>query len=794
MARLFKTLVPAPHDRVPLTWTNSPLVILPIAPLLVLSFLARRPRTHLLRLAILPFAVWSTLIAAYAYEWTNPVYNVYNFASGLWGMFALVKAVEFACAPRGRLKVNEIAPGVLRHPVGNGIAHPIRETSSPKSSGLRPYIRDGFLDACELLSSMRGVGWDYGTGTDIYIPPEHRPLERSAFLRSTLRSTLVHFLLLDAIDTGFKLVPGVSSPSGGSIFLPNLSLVPRALMSTALHFATGVAFIAGFTMVYGILTLICVGWGQSPSAWPPVMEDPWLTTSLHDFWGRRWHQLLRQTFFIGGGYPLSFVFGRAIGIFFGKRASRTAELAGLVLGAFTASGLFHMFAMYAMGRGIEWRVVTFFSAQAVGLALERVWKATTGRRVDGWWGRIWAYAWVIIGGQWCLDAWHRRGLGGGMVIPPFLSPTRLNSIANVVKAGLEHIKVLAEGRGAEQPRLLSFFTSPDLPAYTPSMKPQAIAASLALLSAQAAAHTIFQELWVNGVSAGHLKGIRYPTYDGPITDVTSNDIICNGGPNPLVTPYDKTVIDVPAGATITHEWHHTLDSAGTSDNANPIDPGHLGPVMVYLAKIPDATQTSVTGLKWFKIAEDGLDANGVWGVTRLFNAKGKATAVIPKCIPSGNYLLRAEIIALHAAGSYPGAQFYMECAQINVTGGGSASPATVSFPGTYSGTDPGVKINIYYPPVTNYTIPGPRPFTCDGSTTPITTTSAGTTTVKPTTTSTTKVTTTTSKATTTSSSATSTSTGTVAKYGQCGGTGYTGPTTCAGSTCTKVNDYYYQCL
>ena len=72
----------------------------------------------------------------------------------------------------------------------------------------------------------------------------------------------------------------------------------------------------------------------------------------------------------------------------------------------------------------------------------------------------------------------------------------------------------------------------------------------------------------------------------------------------------------------------------------------LTELLVYLAKVPDATQQSVTGLKWFKIAEDGLDANGVWGVTRLFNAKGKGTAVIPKCIPSGNYFLRAEIIGV----------------------------------------------------------------------------------------------------------------------------------------------------
>ena len=62
--------------------------------------------------------------------------------------------------------------------------------------------------------------------------------------------------------------------------------------------------------------------------------------------------------------------------------------------------------------------------------------------------------------------------------------------------------------------------------------------------------------------------------------------------------------------------------------------------------MPDATQESVTGLKWFKIAEDGRDASGVWGVNRLIKNGGKASAVIPKCIPSGNYLLRAEIIGM----------------------------------------------------------------------------------------------------------------------------------------------------
>jgi hypothetical protein len=82
LVHAFRVFVPEPKDRIPLTWSNSSLVILPVVPLLVLSYLSRRPQTQLLRLAILPLAVWSTLSAAYTYEWTNPVYNVYNFASG----------------------------------------------------------------------------------------------------------------------------------------------------------------------------------------------------------------------------------------------------------------------------------------------------------------------------------------------------------------------------------------------------------------------------------------------------------------------------------------------------------------------------------------------------------------------------------------------------------------------------------------------------------------------------------------------------------------------------------------
>lgn len=56
------------------------------------------------------------------------------------------------------------------------------------------------------------------------------------------------------------------------------------------------------------------------------------------------------------------------------------------------------------------------------------------------------------------------------------------------------------------------------------------------------------------------------------------------------------------------------------------------------------------------------------------------------------------------------AQHYVACAQVKVTGGGSANPATVSFPGAYGASDPGIAINVYYPVPTSYKMPGPAVF------------------------------------------------------------------------------------
>jgi cellulase len=175
--------------------------------------------------------------------------------------------------------------------------------------------------------------------------------------------------------------------------------------------------------------------------------------------------------------------------------------------------------------------------------------------------------------------------------------------------------------------------------------------------------------------------VRVPSYNGPIEDVTSNSLACNGAPNPT-TPSSK-VITVQAGQDVTAVWRYMLSTTGSAPN-DIMDSTHKGPTMAYLKKVNDATTDPGTGGGWFKIQEDGFDGSK-WGTERVINGQGRHTIKIPSCIAPGQYLLRAEMLALHGAGNYPGAQFYMECAQINVVGGGNTTPAnTVSFPGAYS--------------------------------------------------------------------------------------------------------------
>ncbi|THH17290.1 hypothetical protein EW146_g3499 [Bondarzewia mesenterica] len=344
------------------------------------------------------------------------------------------------------------------------------------------------------------------------------------------------------------------------------------------------------------------------------------------------------------------------------------------------------------------------------------------------------------------------------------------------------------------------------------------AAFIASVVASAMAHATFQEMWVNGVDQGDFC-VRMPASNSPVTDVTSNDIACNVG-----AASSQGLCSVNPGDSVTVEMHQQPLDRSCADEA--IGGDHYGPINIYLAEVSDATTAVGASADWFKINEMGLPSSNpdYWATEVLNDNCGHYTFTVPSGVAPGQYLLRAEVIALHVASSIGGAQFYMSCFQLEVGGSGSADPPTVNIPGAYGASDPGILINIYQS-LTAYTIPGPTPY---GTTSPTVATTAWPTTatwntaLQPSTvptapagsatassstsvatsgpvtssSATSKPVTSAPASTTAAASTTSSAAGAAqTEYGQCGGIGWTGATACvSGLTCTYNNDYYSQCL
>ncbi|TLD07961.1 hypothetical protein PspLS_12133 [Pyricularia sp. CBS 133598] len=230
----------------------------------------------------------------------------------------------------------------------------------------------------------------------------------------------------------------------------------------------------------------------------------------------------------------------------------------------------------------------------------------------------------------------------------------------------------------------------------------------------ALAHYNFETLVVNGKSTGPYEYVRRTTNsNSPIEDVKSQNMVCNqGGLDASIMAATKTYTVAPG------------DEVGFLVNANL---GHPGPQAVYLSRAPDgvaANQYKGDG-DWFKVyslTSGKIDPNtGIdWATFPSSQGATSFTFKLPQNLPPGDYLMRAEHIGLHGAGTFGGAQFYIGCAQLKVTGSGNGRPGpTVKFPGAYTGNEPGIKINIYWPPLTSYTAPGPVtwPNACEDHTT-----------------------------------------------------------------------------
>lgn len=168
--------------------------------------------------------------------------------------------------------------------------------------------------------------------------------------------------------------------------------------------------------------------------------------------------------------------------------------------------------------------------------------------------------------------------------------------------------------------------------------------------------------------------------------VTDIKLRCNGG-----TSATESATAAP-GDTVTAIWGQWTHSQG--------------PILVWMYKCAGAfSSCDGSGAGWFKIDEAGFHGDGVkvfldtevnsgWDIAKLVGGNKQWSSKIPQGLAPGNYLIRHELIALHQANN---PQFYAECAQVVVTGSGTAQPDAsykAAIPGYCNQNDPNIKVSI----------------------------------------------------------------------------------------------------
>jgi hypothetical protein len=224
---------------------------------------------------------------------------------------------------------------------------------------------------------------------------------------------------------------------------------------------------------------------------------------------------------------------------------------------------------------------------------------------------------------------------------------------------------------------------------------------LFLIATTVQSHWTYDRIIVNGKVIGEpYQYIRKSNNSNtPLQNVNSTDMRCNSGGASGI-PLKTQTLTVAAGSELGFSIASTF--------------GHPGPQQVYLSKAPETAEKYEGEGDWAKIYTLTYSLNASYGASDgiLKWATHKAQTfnfLLPSSTPPGEYLLRAEGLALHAAHKANNAQFYVGCAQIRVTGEGKGVLGpTIKFPGGYRWDSEGVLIPEFWSKISNYTAPGPK--------------------------------------------------------------------------------------
>jgi alginate O-acetyltransferase complex protein AlgI len=226
---------------------------------------------------------------------------------------------------------------------------------------------------------------------------------------ANLRRRLGYWLLWPGMDARTFLDPGqdLRRPAGrewlaavaktlaGAILV---GVVARQVPPTCGFWRDWTVLIGlGLCVPFGALHLVALGWQAAGVNARPIMDRPFVASSLSEFWGRRWNRAFRDIAHDLVFWPLARKLGPG-------RA---------VAAAFLFSGLFHELTLSVPAVGGFGGPTAYFLLQLVGVYMER---SAVGTRLGlrhGWRGRI--FCWAVTVSPAC--AVFHRPLLDNVVLP-----------------------------------------------------------------------------------------------------------------------------------------------------------------------------------------------------------------------------------------------------------------------------------------------------------------------------------------------------------------------------------------
>ncbi len=187
---------------------------------------------------------------------------------------------------------------------------------------------------------------------------------------------------------GAARLPGVGALVGKGVLRIILGVVLVALarllwVGTRSRLLATTLLLPGLSLIvhFGVFDVLAGAWRCAGVDCKPLFRAPLRSTSLGEFWGRRWNLAFSEMTAMALYQPLV------------RRAGRRAALAASFLG----SGLLHELAISVPVRAGYGLPLGYFALHGVLLMVEgRL--ARSGRPIDGrpWIGRAWTLAWLLV--------------------------------------------------------------------------------------------------------------------------------------------------------------------------------------------------------------------------------------------------------------------------------------------------------------------------------------------------------------------------------------------------------------